>query len=196
MMKKVIILILLITPLFILGESVYSESGIQIARTKFTIVGETQKGISRSSTPSKVSSSKVPSASLSYKDQYDRTRYINALGISEQNLRKISPHPLRYSCAMIWNDYYEKEDINIRVRSRGNYDQAVEFFCPTCYNAEHFVKPFLMSEYQGMTGLDRIKSCGFEYIIFKGGRGVNEVIIDVTDKKWSEVPVDTSTIGE
>jgi len=194
-MKKLIILSLAVFLGLIYSDYTNAETGIQIARTKATILGEIKSDISRSSSPGKVSNYKtVPSASLSARDQYDRSRYIDALGLSEQNLRKISPHPLRYSCAKRWNDYYEKENINIKVKSRGNYDQAVQFFCHTCNNAEHFVRPFLKSEYQGMTGFDRIKSCGFEYIIFKGGRGYNEVIIDVTDEKWAEVPVDTSTI--
>jgi len=192
-MKKLIILSLAVFSGLIYSDYASSETGIQIARAKTTILGELKQGISGSSNSSS-SSRTVPSASLSARDQYDRSRYIDALGLSEQNLRKISPHPLRYSCAKRWNDYYEKENINIKVKSRGNYDQAVQFFCHTCNNAEHFVRPFLKSEYQGMTGFDRIKSCGFEYIIFKGGRGFNEVIIDVTDEKWAEVPVDTSTI--
>jgi len=194
-MKKLIILSLAVFLGLIYSDYASSETGIQIARAKAKILGELKQGISGSSNSSS-SSRTVPSASLSARDQYDRSRYIDALGLSEQSLRKISPHPLRYSCAKMWNDYYEKENINIKVKSRGNYNQAVQFFCRTCYDVEHFVKPFLKSEYQGVTGFDRIKSCGFEYIIFKGGRGVNEVIIDVTDEKWAEVPVDTSTIGE
>jgi len=196
-MKKLIILSLAVFLGLIYSDYASSETGIQIARARAKILSDVKQGTTRSSGSGSSSSYKTaPSASLSTRDQYDRSRYIDALGLSEQSLRKISPHPLRYSCAKMWNDYYEKENINIKVKSRGNYNQAVQFFCRTCYDVEHFVKPFLKSEYQGVTGFDRIKSCGFEYIIFKGGRGVNEVIIDVTDEKWAEVPVDTSTIGE
>ena len=196
-MKKLIILSLAVFSGLIYSNYSNAETGIQIARSKAVLLDEIKQGSSGSSSSASSSSSRtVPSASLSARDQYDRSRYIDALGLSEKSLRQISPHPLRYSCAKMWNDSYEKEDINIKVTSRGNYDQAVQFFCPTCYDTEHFVKPFLKSEYQGMTGFDRIKSCGFEYIIFKGGRGINEVVIDVTDEKWAEVPVDTSTISE
>lgn len=203
MMNSVIILLVLIfsPAILLIAQSAQLETGVQLARSQTAIVGDIQQKISGSSTsksssPSAISGTGTSSGSLSDRDKYDRQRYIDALGLDGQQLRKISPHPLRYSCAMRWNAYYKKEEINIKVRSRGNYDQAVEFFCPTCYDTQHFVKPFLMSEYQGMTGLDRIKSCGFEFIIFRGGRGLNEVIIDVTDQQWAEVPMDSSTIAE
>ena len=118
-MKKLIILSLAVFLGLIYSDYASSETGIQIARAKAKILGELKQGISGSSNSSS-SSRTVPSASLSTRDQYDRSRYIDALGLSEQSLRKISPHPLRYSCAKMWNDSYEKEDINIKVTRRGN----------------------------------------------------------------------------
>ena len=110
--------------------------------------------------------------------------YKNVDGQLKVVFPKVSPNPLRYSCAEIWNSYYEKENINIKVST----SEAVVFLCPTCYNEKHFVKPFLESEYEGMTGMDRIKSCGFKYAVFRGGRGLNEVVVDVPDDTMTAIP--------
>lgn len=94
---------------------------------------------------------------------------------------KIKPDPKRAVCAVEWNGYYEKEKIEISVSTKGKYNEVVVFFCAVCADEEHFIRPFLDSEYQNMTGLDRIRECGFKQAVFSGGRGLNEVIEDVPE---------------
>jgi len=89
------------------------------------------------------------------------------------------PNALRSSCAYVWDRYYKKERIDIRVSTKGAYDETVVFTCPDCSMEEHFVNPFLNSEYQGETGMDRIKECGFTQVVFKGARGLEEIVRQV-----------------
>jgi hypothetical protein len=85
----------------------------------------------------------------------------------------------RLYCADLWNVYYEKEKSEINVSTRGLQNEVVVFKCPDCSLEKEFVDPFLASEYQGKTGMDRIKECGFVVAIFKGGRGIQEIIKQV-----------------
>lgn len=93
----------------------------------------------------------------------------------EQKGSEVKPNPLRSVCAYMWDKYYEKEKTVIRVSTRGKYNETVVFTCPICNTMEHFINPFLNTEYQGKTGMDRIKECGFTQVIFKGGRGIQEI---------------------
>ncbi|HSE83922.1 MAG TPA: hypothetical protein VLB01_05190 [Thermodesulfobacteriota bacterium] len=86
------------------------------------------------------------------------------------------PDPMRSVCALMWNRYYQKENFDIKVSTRGKYDETVVFTCPNCSLEENFVNPFLNSEYQGMSGIARIKECGFTKVVFKGSRGIQEII--------------------
>jgi len=174
-MKKLIILSLAVFSGLIFPDYANSETGIQIARARTTILGEIKQGISRPSG----SSSAVGSGSSSISSMKGDTKYIGSETKDKVEFQKVKPHPLRISCAELWNSYYEKEEINIKVSTRGNYDEQIIFLCPTCTDEDHFVKPFIVSEYQGMTGIDRIKSCGYDYAVFRGGRGFNEVIVKV-----------------
>ena len=194
----IILLVLIFSPAILLFvQSAQSETGIQLARSQAAIVGDIQHDISGSSSgSSSYSSSSGTSGSMSTMgSSHSSMGEINGHTVEYQRINgelkvvfpKISPNPLRYSCAEIWNSYYKKENVNIKVSTRGHYSESVVFFCPTCYNEEHFVKPFLESEYEGMTGMDRIKSCGYEYAIFRGGRGLNEVVIDVPDDEMHEI---------
>ena len=79
----------------------------------------------------------------------------------------------------MWNKYYEKEKAEIRVSTRGKYYETVVFTCPNCSLEEYFVNPFLNTEYQGKTGMDRIKECGFTQVVFRGGRGIQEIVRQV-----------------
>jgi hypothetical protein len=92
---------------------------------------------------------------------------------------EVQPDPMRSVCAYMWDRYYEKEKTVIRVSTRGRYDETVVFTCPICNTMEHFINPFLNTEYQGKTGMDRIKECGFTRVIFKGGRGIEEIVRQV-----------------
>src|SRR5919108_5424774 len=78
------------------------------------------------------------------------------------------PDPMRSVCALMWNRYYQKEKVDIKVSTRGKYDETVVFTCPSCSLEENFVNPFLNSEYQGRSGITRIKECGFTKAAFKG----------------------------
>jgi hypothetical protein len=85
----------------------------------------------------------------------------------------------RLYCADFWNVYYEKEKSEIKVSTRGLQNEVVVFRCPDCSLEEDFVEPFLNSEYQGETGMDRIKECGFVSAIFKGRRGMEGIVKQV-----------------
>jgi len=85
----------------------------------------------------------------------------------------------RLYCADLWNAYYEKEKSGIDVSTRGLQNEVVVFKCSHCSLEENFVEPFLNSEYQGKTGMDRLKECGFVSAIFKGGRGIQEIVKQV-----------------
>ncbi len=99
--------------------------------------------------------------------------------MGEQNEPEANPDPMRSICAYMWNKYYEKEKAEIRVSTRGKYYETVVFTCPNCSLEEHFVNPFLNTEYQGKTGMDRIKECGFTQVVFRGGRGIQEIVREV-----------------
>ncbi len=92
-----------------------------------------------------------------------------------QKEQDVKPDPMRSICAYMWNKYYEKEKTVITVSTRGKYNETVVFTCSICNSMEHFINPFLYTEYQGKTGMDRIKECGFMRVIFKGGRGIQEI---------------------
>jgi hypothetical protein len=99
--------------------------------------------------------------------------------IIKEEMPEIKQNPQRIYCATLWNVYYEKEGFEIEVLTRGMHDEVVVFRCPDCSLEKEFVDPFLASEYQGKTGMDRIKECGFLVAIFKGGRGIQEIIKQV-----------------
>ena len=178
-MKKLLILSLAVFSGLIYSDYASSETGIQIARSKTAILGEIKSGTSRSSSSgsSSIGAGGESSSNMSYM-QGDASYYGSETKDKVQ-FQKAKPHPKRNSCAELWNSYYKKEEINIKVSTRGNYDEQILFFCPTCTNEDHFIKPFTESNYQGMTGMDRIKSCGFDYAVFKGGKGFNEVVLEV-----------------
>lgn len=96
--------------------------------------------------------------------------------VDAQKEPDIKPDPMRSICAYMWNKYYEKEKAEIRVSTRGKYHEDIVFNCPNCNLEEHFINPFLNTEYEGKTGMDRIKECGFTRVIFKGGRGIEEIV--------------------
>ncbi|GIW46369.1 MAG: hypothetical protein KatS3mg078_0246 [Deltaproteobacteria bacterium] len=95
----------------------------------------------------------------------------------------VEPGVLRSTCAYLWDKYYEKEGIEIDVSTRGEQNEVVVFRCPSCNLEEHFVKPFLESEYEGKTGMDRLIECGFLKAVFKGGKGIEEIVVDVPKVK-------------
>ncbi len=91
----------------------------------------------------------------------------------------VRPNPMRGICEYMWNRYYQKERSEIRVSTRGEHQETVVFTCPDCSLEDHFVNPFLNTKYQGRTGMDRIKECGFTEVVFKGGRGIEEIVRQV-----------------
>jgi len=104
-----------------------------------------------------------------------------AIGNPEQKVFQAKTNALRSACAYLWDRYYQKEKVEIRVSTRGNYDETVIFTCPDCSLEENFVEPFLNSEYQGKTGMDRIKACGYTQVVFKGARGLQEIVRQVPE---------------
>src|SRR3972149_3020472 len=89
------------------------------------------------------------------------------------------PNPMRSICAYMWDGYYEKEKIDIRVSTKGEYDETIVFSCSYCNLENQFVNPFLNNEYQGKRGIDRIKGCGFIEAAFEGERGVEPIVVQV-----------------
>lgn len=100
----------------------------------------------------------------------------NVQEIIKEKMPEVQQNPQRLYCAALWNTYYEKEGFEIQVLTRGVHNEVVVFRCPDCSLEKEFVDPFLVSEYQGKTGMERIKECGFLVAIFKGGRGIQEII--------------------
>lgn len=94
---------------------------------------------------------------------------------------KPSRNPLRSICAIEWNAYYKSRNIEIEVSTRGADNESVVFTCNLCSLEDHFIEPFLYTEYEGKKGIDRVKECGFKQVVFRGGRGINEIVIDVPD---------------
>jgi hypothetical protein len=97
----------------------------------------------------------------------------------KENMPDVKENPQRLYCAALWNAYYEKEGFEMHVLTRGAHNEVVVFRCPDCSLEKEFVDPFLVSEYQGKTGMERLKECGFLVAIFKGGRGIQEIIEQV-----------------
>ncbi|NIP32017.1 MAG: hypothetical protein GTO02_21420 [Candidatus Dadabacteria bacterium] len=91
----------------------------------------------------------------------------------------ISENPQRNYCKLHWNEYYRSENTNITVSTRGKYDEIVVFTCHECNSEEHFVEPFLNTRTYGMTGIERIRACGFLKAVFKGGKGIQEIERDI-----------------
>ncbi|MEE9252640.1 MAG: hypothetical protein V3U74_04725 [Thermodesulfobacteriota bacterium] len=100
-------------------------------------------------------------------------------GAVAETEEKVKPNPKRTICSINWNAYYKKEKVDIIVSTRGEQDEIVVFFCSICTLEDHFIEPFLTTEYQDMTGMDRIKECGFTQAVFAGGQGINEVTREV-----------------
>jgi RNase P subunit RPR2 len=103
----------------------------------------------------------------------------NAQEAVEKEVEDIEPEPQRLYCAEQWTKLYEGQKAGIKVTTKGHYNQIAMFSCPDCSLDEHYVKPFLESEYRGKTGLLRLHECGFTQAIFKGMRGTEAIVVDV-----------------
>lgn len=88
---------------------------------------------------------------------------------------EITENPQRNYCMLQWNEYYENEGTDIKVSTRGEFDEIVVFSCPNCSSEEHFIDPFLNTRTYGMTGVERIRACGFMKAVFRGGKGIQEI---------------------
>lgn len=100
----------------------------------------------------------------------------DALEVEEED---IEPEPQRLYCAEQWTMLYKGQKADIEVTTRGQYNEIAVFSCPDCSLDEHYVKPFLESEYRGKTGLTRLHECGFTQAVFKGMRGTEAIVVDV-----------------
>lgn len=126
---------------------------------------------------------------------------------------EIEPDPQRLYCAREWTDMYKRRKAEIRVSTRGQYNEIAVFDCPDCSLEEHFVKPFLETEYRGKTGMMRLYECGFKTAVFEGFRGTQDIVVEVPQvfpnperarcaAEWSRQyekhysPVKVSTRGE
>lgn len=99
---------------------------------------------------------------------------------AEEAVEKISPDPQRLYCINYWNEYYKRmKKANISVSSKGDQDEIVVFSCPDCSLEEHYVEPFLNTETDGITGIERIRECGFTKAVFKGSKGLREIVREV-----------------
>lgn len=87
----------------------------------------------------------------------------------------IGPNPQREYCIYTWNDYYEKNDIEMKVNSEGKYNEIIVFTCPDCSLEKNYVEPFLNTKVDGKTGADRIRECGFTHAKFQGAKGIQEI---------------------
>jgi RNase P subunit RPR2 len=94
-------------------------------------------------------------------------------------IEEIEPEPQRLYCAEQWTMLYKGQKADIKVTTRGQYNEVAVFSCPDCSLDEHYVKPFLESEYRGKTGLMRLHECGFTQAVFKGFRGTEAIVVDV-----------------
>lgn len=92
---------------------------------------------------------------------------------------EIEPDAQRMYCAHMWTNLYQKQKADITVTTRGEYNEIAVFKCPECSLEDHFVKPFLESEYRGKTGYMRLSECGFQQAVFEGGRGIQEIVVEV-----------------
>jgi len=92
---------------------------------------------------------------------------------------EIGPDPQRLYCAQEWAELYKRQKAEIRVSTRGQYNEVAVFDCPDCSLEEHFVKPFLNSEYRGKTGMMRLYECGFKTAVFEGFRGTQDIVVEV-----------------
>ncbi len=92
---------------------------------------------------------------------------------------QIGPNPQRIYCADLWNSIYKSENAQINVTTKGQFDEIVVFTCPDCSLEDHYVKPFLHTEYRGLTGLERLHKCGFVQAEFKGARGIQTIVVPV-----------------
>lgn len=97
----------------------------------------------------------------------------------EVEIEEIEPEPQRLYCAEQWTKLYEGQKADITVTTRGQYNEIAIFSCPDCSLDEHYVKPFLESEYRGKTGLMRLHECGYTQAVFKGMRGTEAIVVDV-----------------
>jgi RNase P subunit RPR2 len=100
----------------------------------------------------------------------------DALEVKEED---IEPEPQRLYCAAQWTMLYKGQKADIEVTTRGQYNEIAVFSCPDCSLDEHYVKPFLETEYRGKTGLTRLHECGFTQAVFKGMRGTEAIVVDV-----------------
>lgn len=92
---------------------------------------------------------------------------------------EIGPNPQRIYCAEQWTNLYKRQKADIRVTTRGQYNEIAVFDCPNCSLEEHFVTPFLESEYRGKTGMMRLYECGYTQAIFEGFRGTQDIVVEV-----------------
>lgn|GEM_PF-968433 len=97
----------------------------------------------------------------------------------EVEIEDVEPEPQRLYCAEQWTMLYKGQKADIEVTTRGQYNEIAVFTCPDCSLDEHYVKPFLESEYRGKTGLMRLHECGFTQAVFKGFRGTEAIVVDV-----------------
>lgn len=91
------------------------------------------------------------------------------------------PDPQRLYCKKYWNSYYGEHNIDIKVSTRGEFDEVVVFNCPQCSLEEHFVDPFLDTVSDGYSGRERIQACGFEKAVFIGAKGIREIEKDIQE---------------
>ena len=91
------------------------------------------------------------------------------------------PDPMRYICALKWDQYYKSKGIEVDVSTRGRYNEVLVISCPMCSVKEHVVEPFLFTVSDGKTGMEKIKECGFKQVAFRGSLGMRELVYDVPE---------------
>jgi len=95
------------------------------------------------------------------------------------DVQHVFPNPRRAVCAEDWSMRYQKKYPQVKVSSRGEFDESIVFSCSGCTSNEAFILPFLESDHDGITVMDKLRSCGFTEVVFTNASGTSEVVRQV-----------------
>ncbi len=95
------------------------------------------------------------------------------------DVQHVFPNPRRAVCVEDWSMRYQKKYPQVKVSSRGEFDESIVFSCSGCTSNEAFILPFLESDHDGITVMDKLRSCGFTEVVFTNASGTSEVVRQV-----------------
>ncbi|MFI5324266.1 MAG: hypothetical protein ACHQ6U_12245 [Thermodesulfobacteriota bacterium] len=169
------ILVLTLTALFLSAFGVTKSQAANTTMTGAGITGTAKSGTTKAGTTK--SGHHTKGAKGSHRGQnapvetMEEAESIEGIDIERE--------PQRLYCAQDWTKLYQQQKADITVTTKGQYNEIAVFRCPDCSLNEHYVKPFLETEYRGETGMMRLHECGFSRAIFKGRRGSQTIVVDV-----------------